>query len=91
KNGVSKTASGYGDQLTVPVYESSQLVGKKVAEIKWPKGTLVKVIHRSSKDIIANGQTEILAGDMLVLAVDSGQRGEVYNAMIKLQEVKFDG
>lgn len=91
KNGVSKTASGYGDQLTVPVYESSQLVGKKVAEIKWPKGTLVKVIHRSSEDIIPNGQTEILAGDMLVLAVDSGQRGEVYNAMIKLQEVKFDG
>ncbi len=49
------------------------------------------MIHRSSQDIIPNGQTEILAGDMLVLAVDSGQRGEVYNAMIKLQEVKFDG
>lgn len=79
------------DQLTIPVYESSQLVDKKVKEIEWPKDTLIKVIHRGSEDVIPNGQTVILAGDQLVLAVDSGQRGLVYDEMKKLQEVEFDG
>lgn len=79
------------DQLTIPVYESSQLVDKKVADIKWPKDTLIEVIHRGSEDVIPNGQTVILAGDQLVLAVDAGKRGQVYDAMKKLQEVEFDG
>ena len=90
KNGVAK-ASGHEDQLTVPVYESSQLVDEKVADISWPKDTLVKLIRRGSEEIIPNGQTTIAAGDMLVLAVDSGRRGQVYDEMRKLQEVELDG
>lgn len=83
--------TGHEDQLTVPVYESSQLVDKKVADVKWPQDTLIKVIHRGSEDVIPNGQTVILAGDQLVLAVDSGRRGAVYDAMKKLQGVELDG
>ena len=47
-----------------------------MADISWPKDTLVKLIRRGSEEIIPNGQTTIAAGDMLVLAVDSGRRGQ---------------
>ncbi len=83
--------TGQEDQLTVPVYESSQLVDKKIAEVKWPEDTLIKVIHRGSEDVIPNGQTVIEAGDQLVLAVDAGQRGKIYDAIKKLQGVEYDG
>ena len=62
-----------------------------MADIKWPKDTLVKMIRRGSEEIIPNGQTIIVAGDMLVLAVDSNQRGYVYDQLKKLQEVELDG
>ena len=90
KNGVEK-ASGFEDQLTIPIYESSHLVDEKIADVAWPKDTLVKLIRRGSEEIIPNGQTKIAAGDMLVLAVDSNQRGHVYDQMKKLQEVELDG
>ena len=91
EHGGKSEVCGREDQLTVPVYESSQLVDKKVADIKWPKDTLVKMIRRGSEEIIPNGQTIIAAGDMLVLAVDSNQRGYVYDQLKKLQEVELDG
>lgn len=53
--------------------------------------TLVKMIRRGSDEIIPNGQTQIMAGDMLVLAVDQNRRGEVYDMMKKLQGVELDG
>ena len=90
KNGVAKSA-GREDQLTVPVYESSQLVDKKIADVKWPHNTLVKMIRRGSEEIIPNGKTQIMAGDMLVLAVDQNRRGEVYDMMKQLQGVELDG
>lgn len=89
-NGVAKE-SYREDQLTVPVYESSQLVDKKVADVDWPENTLVKMIRRGSEEIIPNGQTKITGGDMLILAVDQNERGHVYDEMKKLQEVELDG
>lgn len=73
------------DQLAVPVYESSKLVDQRVAEIAWPQDTLIEVIHRGSEDVIPNGQTKILAGDTLILAIDAGQRAKVYDEMDALQ------
>ncbi|MDF7639917.1 chloride channel protein [Lactobacillus sp. ESL0791] len=83
--------SGNEDQLTIPVYEGSQFVDQKIAQIKWPKSMLVKTIHRGSQDIIPNGQTRIAAGDQLVLEVDANERGQVYEQVKKLQGVEFDG
>ena len=53
--------------------------------------TLIKVIHRGSQDIIPHGDTVIAAGDLLVLAVDQNRRGQVYDAIKKLQGVELDG
>lgn len=76
--------TGTQDELTLPVYESSHLVDKKISEINWPENTLVKTINRDGHDIIPDGNTVIAAGDMLVLEVDTNQRGRVYDEIKKL-------
>lgn len=82
---------GTEDQLTISIYESSRLVDKTIAEVKWPQNTLVKVIHRDGTDIIPDGQTRIFGGDQLVLAVDSNHRGEVFDQLKQLQKVNIEG
>ncbi len=66
---------GEADQLTISIYEGSQLADHQVKDIAWPDRTLVRVIHRGQKDIIPNGNTKLLAGDLLVLEIDENQRG----------------
>ncbi|KRK65534.1 chloride channel protein [Lactobacillus delbrueckii subsp. lactis DSM 20072] len=79
---------GEADQLTISIYEGSQLADHQVKDIAWPDRTLVRVIHRGKKDIIPNGNTKLLAGDLLVLEIDENQRGLVYDKMARLQEAK---
>ncbi|MBT8971729.1 ClC family H(+)/Cl(-) exchange transporter [Lactobacillus delbrueckii subsp. bulgaricus] len=79
---------GEADQLTVSIYEGSQLADHQVKDIAWPDRTLVRVIHRGQKDIIPDGNTKLLAGDLLVLEIDENQRGLVYDKMASLQEAK---
>lgn len=76
---------GEADQLTFSVFEGSQMAGKKIKEIAWPDRTLVKVIHRGQKDIIPDGNTQLLAGDLVVLELDENQRGVVYDEVARLQ------
>ena len=83
--------SGETDQLTVPIYEDSQLNGKMIMQIKWPQHTLVKAIYRDGKSIIPNGQTIIKAGDSLILTLDAGHRGAVFNQIKRMQKVRYDG
>lgn len=83
--------TGVRDELTLPVYESSRLVDMKISQVNWPENTLVKIVNRDGHDIIPDGSTVIAAGDMLVLEVDTNQRGHVYNEMKKLQGVELDG
>ena len=83
--------TGVADQMVLPVYESSKLVDKKVADIKWPEDTRIRTIRRDNDEIIPTGKTIIRGGDMLILEFDSSQRGRVYSEMKKLQGVELDG
>lgn len=83
--------TGQADKMVLPVYESSKLVDKKVAEINWPEDTRISTIHRDGDEIIPTGQTIIRGGDMLILEFDSSQRGNVYSKMKQLQGVELDG
>ena len=76
---------GEADQLTISIYEGSLLAGKRIKQIAWPDRTLVRVIHRGQKDIIPDGETQVIAGDLLVLEIDENQRGLVYDEMKRLQ------
>lgn len=79
---------GEADQLTFSVFEGSQMAGKKIKEIAWPDRTLVKVIHRGQKDIIPDGNTQLVVGDLVVLELDENQRGVIYDEVARLQNEK---
>lgn len=79
---------GEADQLTFSVFEGSQMAGKKIKEIAWPDQTLVKVIHRGQKDIIPDGNTQLVVGDLVVLELDENQRGVIYDEVARLQNEK---
>ena len=74
------------DELTVTIFEDSKLADKEVKEIKWPEKTLVKLIHRGAHDIIPFGKTKLLAGDLVVLEVDSKCRSKVYDQIKDMQK-----
>ncbi|MBA1392649.1 ClC family H(+)/Cl(-) exchange transporter, partial [Lactobacillus sp. XV13L] len=84
-------ATGKTDQLTVPVYENSQFVGKQIARIDWPQNTLIKAVYRDGKYVIPSGQTIIKAGDALVITLDAGSRGQVFRQLRQMQGVEYDG
>lgn len=75
----------------MPIYEDSQLAGKEIMQVKWPKHTLVKAIYRDGKYVIPNGQSVIKAGDSLVLTLDAGRRGQVFSQIKQMQRVRYDG
>lgn len=83
--------AGTEDEFSVPIYESSHLVDKRVADINWPDNTLIKTINRDGHIIIPDGSTVLVSGDILVLEVDADQLGHVYNEIKKLQGVELDG
>ncbi len=56
-------------ELDIP--DNSPAVGKAVVEIGLPKTALIVMIHRHGKYITANGDTEILKGDHLLVMADT--------------------
>lgn len=56
-----------GELMEVPVEAGSFADGKSIAEIQWPKGTLVVSLKRGEKELVPNGSTKINAGDYLVI------------------------
>ncbi|MGM9885761.1 MAG: ClC family H(+)/Cl(-) exchange transporter [Lactococcus sp.] len=52
----------------------SKAENKRIAQLVMPHDCLIVAIHRVGKDIIPNGQTELLAGDYLTLMI--GQNNE---------------
>ncbi|MFD1410467.1 ClC family H(+)/Cl(-) exchange transporter [Lapidilactobacillus gannanensis] len=74
--------TGRNDRLEIPVFEGTRFVGTEVRDIAWPKNTLLMSIRRGSKDLIPKGDTEIRAGDTLIVLTDHQQRAQVKRALL---------
>ena len=59
------------------VAETSVSVGKKVEALSMPKGTILISVVRDKEAIIPNGQTKILAGDIVVALTNEGNMPKV--------------
>ena len=51
----------------VPIIHSSPVIGKKLSEINLPKSSIIGCILRAESTIVPKGNTQILAGDILML------------------------
>ena len=73
KEDVMKTFNDYSEEVPVrfirsTIAEKHAWAGKKLKEISLPPGTLVAMIERAGKNIIPHGDTQLAAGDVLVLS-----------------------
>ncbi|WP_300347249.1 ClC family H(+)/Cl(-) exchange transporter [Clostridium sp.] len=57
----------------------SELEGKKLKEVSWPKESLVVTIFRGADEIIPNGETLIQAGDVLEIIFSSENQAKYYD------------
>lgn len=78
---IAKTATVKGqgptDQVTMTVFEDSNLVDREIRDINWPDDTLVTSVRRGEKVLIPTGNFVIRVGDLVTLAVPENRRGEV--------------
>ncbi|MFC1530636.1 amino acid permease [Gemmatimonadota bacterium] len=50
---------------------SSTLIGRRLRDIQWPRGTLVALVRREGEILIPSGGTELKAGDRLSIVGES--------------------
>ncbi|SHH01121.1 H(+)/Cl(-) exchange transporter ClcA [Tepidibacter thalassicus] len=63
--------------LEIAVCLGTELDGKIVRDIKWPKNALLVAIKRGELEIIPKGNTKILAGDYLIVLVNEYEAPKV--------------
>ncbi|MBI1261754.1 MAG: Trk system potassium transporter TrkA [Rhizobiales bacterium] len=71
--GLQSVHDGDAEVIEAEALETSTLVGKPLREVDLPEGILVGSISRDGEIIIPRGDTEILAGDHVVLFARSDQ------------------
>jgi len=59
--------------MEIPVELGSVATGKRVDEICWPAGTLIVNLRRGNREIIPHGDTQIMAGDYLIVFFSRGK------------------
>ncbi|WP_194190061.1 ClC family H(+)/Cl(-) exchange transporter [Clostridium chrysemydis] len=73
--------------LELAVFMGSHIEGKKIKDITWPRDCLIVAIKRGGKEIIPKGNTEIIAGDFIVVLVDDNKAADV---LVRLQELSTE-
>lgn len=72
-----KTRRGRMDVQELLVEPGSTCEGKRVREVLWPQNFVIASLRRGEEMIIARGDTQLLAGDMLMLIADDAALEEV--------------
>lgn len=61
----------------------SELDGKKIKDVSWPKESLVITIFRGADEIIPDGDTVIQAGDVLEIIFSKENQAKYYDEIIR--------
>lgn len=68
--------------IEVEVVESSQVVGKNVADVGLPEGSLLISILRDGRGFVPAGDTPLLAGDEVLIVLDPGIESDITRIFI---------
>lgn len=84
-SGKSKFIPGNKNKILmeVPVVLGSPLTGKLVKDVKWPSNCLIVSLKRGDKEIIPRGNSEICAGDYLIVLVNETDSAGIYESLSK--------
>lgn len=67
------TGKSKNDLVEVPVPGNSPIVGKRIVELGLPKHVLVALIVRNEEFIVPRGDTEVEAGDVMLVLAEKGE------------------
>lgn len=74
------------DVISTTVFAGSALDGRQVRDFSWPKSCLLYSIRRGERSIIPHGDTQIRAGDTLIISVASQMRQSAFARIIKVAQ-----
>lgn len=73
-----------GEVTEFPVEYGSDVQGKHIREIIWPKGALVVGLRRGNEELVPRGDTKILTGDYMLVLVPRGRSNEIKHKLRRL-------
>lgn len=80
------------DVIQTTVFAGSMLDGTQVRDFNWPESCLLYSIQRGERQIIPHGDTEIKAGDTILVSVAPRMRHSAFVRIINAaQKIKIDG
>lgn len=85
-NGSSKYQGSHNKKtlLEIAVHMDSEIDGKFIKEIQWPRNSLVVSIIRGDQEIIAKGNTKIMSGDYITIIADQSESAEVLDRTLSI-------
>ena len=72
--------------IEMVVNYGSDACGKKISDIKWPKGIHIIKIERLGKELIAMGDVMLSIGDVVEISVDKNLYGQIYKDLNQIFE-----
>lgn len=73
-----------GTMIEISVELGSKVDGKKVKEVNWPEGVLIVGLSRGKKEVVPNGDTQIMHGDYLVALSSQQEFEQMHRALMDL-------
>ena len=83
---ITKLKDGDLELLRLEVRPSAPAVGKRIVDIGLPRSSIVVAVDRKGEDVlIPNGDTQIRAGDMVIVMVKRSHRDDVRASLVGMK------
>lgn len=89
RHGYTISTEKRGVLMEFPVEVGSEIAGKLLKSIAWPKGSLVVGLRRGTEEIIPKGETEIMPGDYILLLAPQNKETLVKRKVRRLCNKNF--
>ena len=84
KNGYTISTDKRGELMEFPVEYGSEIAGRRLKNIEWPKGSLIVGLRRGSEELIPKGDTEIMPGDYLLILSPQNKENSIKRKIVRL-------
>ena len=76
--------------MSIVVELGSEIENKKIKEVNFPDGMLITNIDRGIEEIIPNGETVIINGDVIKILVNENKLFETFTELQKICQNNWD-
>ena len=84
RENIASSKDGEKMTMSIVVEIGSEIENKKIKEVKFPKGMLIINIDRGVEEIIPNGETTIINGDVINILVGENKLFDTFNELQKI-------